>query len=181
MPKKRFPDPLVFQICQLIRAAAYTLRDEKKRKGEDTGIKNPEIVERIKHDVHALFSRHYLSLTEHYLSTQVSTVLEGRGAERSISSPIIPGLNIAEWLAIPPDDHKGPDHWKLPRDCSPNDLERNEKTRRARIQKETAELEKIRILRTTALERGCDPDEPISTVFDDDHPPPLGPVDHPSP
>lgn len=188
--KRRFPDFLVMNINSLIRAAAYELRAEKKAAAaeasgdEDTdiGIKNFEIVERVKDEVHKLFARHYLALTEHYLSTQVSLVLEGRMPERRISIMALPGLpEIAEWLAVPsPEDKKAPDSWKVPLDCSPNELKRIEDRRRARGRAEIEEAEKLRIVRTTAEAKGCDPDEPISTVFDEKpSPPAISPDLHP--
>jgi hypothetical protein len=175
MARRRFADSIVAQINSKIRAAAFVLRAEKREHGEDTGVRNHEIVNRIKHDVHAILSRHFLLLTEHYLSTQVSIVLEGRTAERRISTiRILPGLELPEWLAVPPDTHKGSDVWKVSMDCSPNELKRIENTRSRRIVAEQAELEKIRVIRQTAESLDCDPDEPISTVFDD-KPPPTSP------
>lgn len=172
--KRRFPDYLILNVNSQIRAAAYKLRAENLKEKKDPGFSNADIVERITDEVHKLFASHYRALTQHYLSTQVPLVLEGKTAERRVSTPIQLGLGLehaielAEWLAVPSvedEDNKKGDAWKIPRDCSPNELERIENRRDSRIKKEQAENEKIRIIRTTALERGCGPDDPISTVF----------------
>jgi hypothetical protein len=176
MPKKRFPDALVATITSIIRAEAYRLRQFKKNTGDDPSFSNSELVTKIRDQVHSLFAPHYLLLTEHYLSTHVSAVLEGNSSERRLSEvQILPGLDLPEWLAIPSEEG---DRWKIPSDCTPSELVRLENRRAARIAQEQTELGKIRIVRRTAEARGCGPDDPISTVFDDGNgpkPPPLHP------
>jgi len=162
---------LVDRLVRLIRAGADRLADNADENYKYRGIQNAGIVNAVQAEAEALCQPEYAATIATLLSTMVPLVLGGKAQDdiAVVAQEIIPGLDIPEWLAVPrEEDDQGRDGWKRALDVTPNELTRIIATREKDIEGRMVEKNKLVLTRDTALEVGCDPNEPISTVFGDE-------------
>lgn len=168
------------QLVELIRDTADQLRltevDYKT-----AGLRNAAIVNAMLDDAMKLGRREHREMMATLLARFVPSVLGERITEEAvIIQPLIAGLELSDWFAVPSVDHTG-DGWKKDRDVTPDELDRIVEHRRAILVGHSVEMNKFILLRDTARELGCADDQPISTVFPEDgKDPPPRPEDRPS-
>jgi hypothetical protein len=143
------------------------------------GLRNAAIVNAMLDDAVKLARHEHREMMAVLLSRFVPSVL-GERPDGEIVKPLIPGLELPDWFAVPsPESVRSGPGWKKDRDCTPVELQRIVDHRREVIVGHSVEMNKFILLRATALERGCDEEQPISTVFPD-APPPIRPDDRPT-
>lgn len=170
MPKK-----LRDRIDALIRRGAAELKfiepDEYSR-----GLRNQTIRQHVQERAENILARQFKTTVEIYLSTRIPLVLAKRSTDEFHTfQSCLPELKLPEWLNVPSDTDGDTQHggWKLEVDATPNQLTRLIDHRDEIIRGHEIEREKYVLLRATALDKGCDPDAAIRTVFfpDDKKPP----------
>jgi hypothetical protein len=162
---------LVGKLIRLIRAGADRLAKEGGEDYKYNGLQNAAIVTAILSEAAVYCQPEYDAAIASLLSHMVPLVLGGgaREDDAELTQHLIPGLEIPEWLAVPPDENEaGRDGWKRSPDVSPNELTRIIDARDKDILGRMVEKQKLVLTRDTALELGCGPNDPISTVFGDD-------------
>jgi len=178
---------LLGRLFRLIRASAEKLAKARGETYDHHGLPNALIVNAVLDEAVGYCEAEFRSVIAALLAQLVPTVLgRNKGDDEPAFAPqtILPGLYIPRWLAVPPDenDEQGQDGWKLSRDVTPNELTRIIEAREQDILGRIVEKGKLVLARDTALDLGCDPNEPISTVIDDDEgPSPPSDVDGPRP
>jgi hypothetical protein len=188
MAKKRsrkdsIPQTVIETIGELIHGGAAQLDAEDTA---NTGYDTWDVVDRVEASARREAKGYDRIVFRDWIARQVPTVLGKTPEKRSVFwQPLLPDLVLPAWFSVPPEhDEKGraagPARWKRDRKTSPNELARVEDhLRKALVGRQTT-LQKIVVVRETALRRGCDPDEPISTVLDDDDRTAGRPGDRPS-
>lgn len=156
---------LIDRLHALIEHTAERLRrsDEYRRLGK--GLRNEVIVQEALGEAKTMCQRELDGTISTLLAGMVPQVLGASKTEQAIQ-PLLPGLNLPAWFPVPEPFGFG---WRRDKDCSPNNLTTIIEKRNSAAIGYQAETTKYVLLRDTALDRGCDPERPISTVFDD-HP-----------
>jgi hypothetical protein len=175
--KKRYPTEIVLRVDSLIRKVAEDLRREDDDYAE-IGLVNSAIVTGCLSEAREIMRREFDEMVAGYLAARIPIVLPKPSETEETRYLTLPGLNLPVWLAIPRED-KGEFGWKFQPDVTPNQLTRVIDHRQKEIDGRITEKQKLAILRDTALEMGCDPNEPIKTVFDGDRS--KSPPDRPRP
>jgi hypothetical protein len=170
-------------LAALIRRTADELR-KTYPDYRDAGLSNALIVQAALAEAERLCAPEYSNAIAALLARMIPSVLpENAEDDRRPAQLMIPGIELDPWFAIFHEEKDGPAGWKLSRDCTPNDIRRMLDHRQADIDGRIAERHKLVIWHQTALDLGCDPNKPVSTVFfpdeDDDRPDP--PEDRPRP
>lgn len=161
---KRFPSEVVARIDSLIRREAFAqkVKDESYK---ERGLTNSTIVSACLGEARDIMRRQYDEMVSGYLAIRIPLVLPEPSETEPTRYLTLPGLDLPAWLSVPPED-KGEFGWKFQPDVTPNQLTRLIDHRQKDIDGRIAEKQKLAILRDTAVELGCDPDDPISKVFD---------------
>lgn len=193
MPKRQGGRPggisstLYAKLCQLTETTRADLRAKDSADYFFAGLKTNTIVKAMFSDAKPFFEADAHELDGAIVAVLTKVVddvmrdLTGEDAPRA-QQVLLPGLELPEWLSVPPATGKGLHGWKSVPDCTPNQLKRVIDSRTAEIAKEETELAKLTILLETARRLKCDPDKPISTVLGHKPPrPPSGDEDHPPP
>ena len=180
--RERVPEAVVDAVSDLIRGSAQKLEAVDE---ENEGYSTADIVR----EVHATAFREvkeYIGVVfDDWVAGLVPKVLgatpkPGTKAGPSWWQPLLPELLLPAYFSIPPErDAKGralgQPRWKRDRKATPNELKRMIEHERSDIIGRQTELQKHVVVMETALRRGCDPDEPIGNVMDDDGPTPRHP------
>lgn len=187
MGKRRFSDSLTVQIDALIRRVAFEKRrarePDARQQYAERGLQNNEIVTAAQREAEVILRGHHSAMVANYLSTRIPLVLPSQGKdERREFIALLPGLNLPSWFAVPQDEEsKGPFGWKFQSDVTPNQLDRIIDHSQKDIDGRLVAKNKLVLLRETALELGCDPDDPVSSVLDGEPDDPPSPDEHPHP
>jgi hypothetical protein len=164
---------LIDRLDGLITFAAAQLKVTKPEEYK-RGLRNDEIVTATQEKAEELFKRHHRETIAALVATRVPLVLARRVGPAHHFSACLPELGLPEWVNIPaPQDDYDDDEvvgWRMERDATPNQLTRLIKHRDEIIRGHEVQRNKYVLLRDTALEKGCEPDRPLRTVFfpDDD-------------
>lgn len=178
MPKTRFSEEVVARVDSLIRRVAEA-RKKTEPEYAERGLPNGLLVQACLDDAKNIMRRQYDEMVSGYLAVRIPIVLPAPSPTERTSFATLPGLDLPVWLSVPSADKHG-SGWKYQPDLTPNDLTRVIKHREQDIEGRVVEKNKLVLLRDTALEQGCAPDDPIGTVFDADEPD-DGPRDEPRP
>lgn len=163
------PKILRDRIDVLIRKGAAELKYAKEEEYE-AGLRNHTIVEHVQKRAEDILATQFKATVELYLSTRVPMVLGKRGApgeELHVFQACLPELQLPEWVNIPSDidGEVTRGGWKQEPDTTPNQLQRLIDHPDEIIKGHEMMREKYVVLRATAVEKGCKPDEPIRSVF----------------
>ena len=170
---------LYAQLTDLIRRTADSLRSTETDY-RTAGLRNAAIVTAMLDNAVELARDQQREMMATLLSRVVPSVLGERiTGEAAVIQPLLPGLELSDWFAVPSHDHSG-EGWKKDRDVTPNELDRIIEHRREILVGHSVVLNKFRLLRDTARELGCADDQPISTVFPEDRKGPARPDDRPT-
>jgi hypothetical protein len=179
------PKNLYGEIVDLIRATANNLRSTtdkaERERYREHGLSNAAIVNAMLDDAVELVRDNQPAMVATLLSRIVPSVLGERiTGQPTFIQPLLPGLELADWFAVPSPNHSGAG-WKKDRDTTPPELRRIIEHRREIVVGQQVELNKFILVLDTAIELGCGEDQPISTVFplDDDNKDPPRPDDRP--
>lgn len=181
--RPRMPKNLTGQLASLISETAVTLRGDGKdasyRRG---GLANAQIVTAALPQAREIVGEHIDALTAEFLSGLVPKVLgDGIQPPRVVEPAMIPGLHLPMWMpCLPSEEEGGAAGWKRDRDMTPHELDRLIEHRLEIIRGHQIERQKLVLLRETAVELGCDMDDPVSTVFPDATPTRPRPDDRPT-
>jgi hypothetical protein len=132
------------------------------------GLHNREIVQSAIAEAEEILRLEYRGVVSAYLMARIPVVLpspDDDEDEPTAFISLLPGLDLPVWMAIPAEDARGPAGWKQQPDLTPNQLQRVINHQSADIEGRIIAKNKLVILRETALDRGCDPDKPISSVL----------------
>lgn len=166
MPRKRFSDDTVIKIDSLIRRIA-----EKNRKEDPEyhhrGLTNPQLVQACLDEAKDILRRDTDELVSGYLAARIPIVLPAPSPSERTRFLTLPGLDLPIWLPVPHEE-KGGAGWKYQPDLTPNELTKIIAHRELDIEGRIVEKNKLVLLRATALDKECGPDDPISTVFGKD-------------
>lgn len=164
----RVPKNLTGELTGLIYRTAKSLRgDGKDADYRRSGLANAQIVTAALSQAIELVGEHIDALVAEFLAGLIPKVLgDGVVGETIIDDPMIPGLILPLWMPCLP-ENDGAAGWKRERDMTPDELDRLIEHRAKIIQGHQVERRKLIILRDEALNRGCDPDAPVSSVFVD--------------
>jgi hypothetical protein len=168
MAKKRFPEDVVARVDSLIRRVAEA-RKKTDPDYAERGLPNGLLVQACLEDAKDIMRRQYDEMVSGYLAVRIPLVLPAPSPTERTSFATIPGLDLPVWLSVPSADQHG-SGWKYQPDLTPNEITRVIKHREQDIEGRVVEKNKLVLLRDTALEQGCEPDDPIRTVFDGDDP-----------
>lgn len=168
-------------LADLIRQTAEDLTGRLNDYTE-RGLTNAQIVAAAQPRAQVLCADETAALVGDLLAHMVPNVLtQNADTSPTIGQEMIPGLDLPRWFAVPAaTDLDGRSGWKRALDVTPNEIERIIEYRRADIIGRQVEMNKLVLWRATALDQGCDPDAPVSTVFGDDAKDRPAPWAHPS-
>lgn len=160
---RRYPTETIAQIDSLIRRVAFS--EKKKDKSYDEcGLTNAAIVSACLGEAREIMRHQYNEMVAGYLAARIPLVLPEHSETEPTRYLTLPGLDLPAWLSIP-SEGKGETGWKFQPDVTPNQLTRVIEHRAKDIEGRIVEKQKLEILRDTALDRGCDRNDPIRTVF----------------
>jgi hypothetical protein len=173
--RDRVPQQVVDEICNLIREGARQL--DAADTG-NVGYDTTDIVRKVHAAAYREGKGHIAIVFDDWVARLVPGVLGSIPNKRSTFwQPLLPKMVLPAYFSVPPErDDKGKAighaRWKRDRKTTPNELGRLIEHERSDIAGRQTELQKKVVVRDTALRRGCDPDEPIGPVMDDDGPRP---------
>lgn len=162
----RLSKGLLHSLAQLIRDSADKLRSEDEHYF-DRGLPVSSIAHGALEAAMEACSMEFRSTVGALLSRMVPVVLGSREDQiLSARQPMILGLDLPEWYCVPTAEGRAQPGWKKDEDVTPNELTRIIAHRDEDIRGRQVERNKLVILRDTALEAGCAPDAPLSSVFE---------------
>lgn len=169
--RDRMPQVVINAVVDLIRNGAKTLdADDANNLGYDT----EDVVDRVEAAATREAKGYGRIVFRDWIAKMVPHVLGSVPERRSAFwQPLLPNVLLPAYFSIPPERDEngkaiGQARWKRDRKATPDELGRVEDHLRAAIDGRQTTLQQIVVVRQTALRRGCDPSDPISTVLDDD-------------